>query len=94
MRTYDAQVSAPAGPKTGEGIAYPVRVDGGPPTHLTVTSVETLCNRSLGPAATVVTSFGMGDCATCRKMAQARDLEVALSGPRALAIGGAKATAH
>ncbi len=86
-KAYDVETSAPAGPKTGDGVAYPVTVEGAPPMHLTVTSIETLCNVALGPTATVAAAFGPTDCPTCRKMARARNLAVASSGPRAMAIG-------
>lgn len=84
---YDLKAGAAAGPKTGDGIAYPVAIEGTPPMHLTVTSIETLCNIALGPTAVIATVFGSSDCPTCRKMSRVRHLAVATSGPRGIAIG-------
>lgn len=73
----DDQPGAAALPKTGNGLAYPVVIEGDALTHLTTNNTETLCNRQIDRTPVrAAASSGTNICDTCRAMAEARNLAI------------------
>ena len=72
-----ADTQPAANPKSGDGYAYPVRLLNEELIHLTTGSGETLCNMKIDRTASTDAVFGSGGCATCRRMAVVRNLEIA-----------------